>query len=220
MRVASARDFDDQSVAFESLGDAETLVFPEIGVALLGAAAAQERSLSATAEIASDSPVASIDAEHFMFADQLQTDYMRGLGQGAELGIPDHQHDFSHSADTPTGEYLRGFLRAAELIAKDLGNGNGHSRAELELQEDILALGATWGLTACRVPQSLRSAVGIRVAILDTGMDLGHPDFAGRPIVGATFVGQPVQDMNGHGTHTTGTANGPKSPAGSTPRYG
>jgi len=29
-----------------------------------------------------------------------------------------------------------------------------------------------------------------------------------------------VQDMNGHGTHTTGTANGPKAPAGSTPRYG
>lgn len=224
LRVASARDFDDQSVAFESLGDAETLVFPEIGVALVGAAAAQERSLSAMAEIASDSPVASIDAEHFMFADQLQTDYMRGLGQVAEPNIQDYQHDFSHSADTPTGEYLRGFLRAAELIAKDLGNGqgngNGSSRAELELQEDILALGATWGLTACRVPQSLRSAVGIRVAILDTGMDLGHPDFAGRPIVGASFVGQPVQDMNGHGTHTTGTATGPKAPAGNTPRYG
>jgi subtilisin family serine protease len=56
--------------------------------------------------------------------------------------------------------------------------------------------------------------------MLDTGLDLGHPDFAGRAIVSATFVGQPVQDLNGHGTHTTGTACGPKAPAGSTPRYG
>jgi subtilisin family serine protease len=38
--------------------------------------------------------------------------------------------------------------------------------------------------------------------------------------VGATFVGQPVQDLHGHGTHTTGTATGPKSPPGNTPRYG
>jgi subtilisin len=58
------------------------------------------------------------------------------------------------------------------------------------------------------------------VAILDTGFDLGHPDFVGRPIVGATFVGQPVQDLHGHGTHVTGTACGPKAPAGAIPRYG
>jgi subtilisin family serine protease len=66
----------------------------------------------------------------------------------------------------------------------------------------------------------VRSGIGIRVAVLDTGMDLGHPDFAGRPIVGATFVGQPVQDLHSHGTHCIGTACGPKAPAGTTPRYG
>jgi subtilisin family serine protease len=35
-----------------------------------------------------------------------------------------------------------------------------------------------------------------------------------------TTVGQPVQDLNGHGTHCTGTACSPKAPAGTTPRYG
>jgi subtilisin family serine protease len=51
-------------------------------------------------------------------------------------------------------------------------------------------------------------------------MDLGHPDFVGRPFVSQTFVGQPVQDLHSHGTHCIGTACGPKGPAGTTPRYG
>jgi subtilisin family serine protease len=75
-------------------------------------------------------------------------------------------------------------------------------------------------LIACKVPPSSRSGSGIKVAVLDTGLDLGHPDFAGRTIVSATFVGQPVQDLHGHGTHTIGTSCGPQAPAGSTPRYG
>ena len=76
------------------------------------------------------------------------------------------------------------------------------------------------GLIACKVPPSLRSGSGIKVAVLDTGFDLGHPDFAGRPVVSQTFVGQPVQDLHSHGTHCIGTACGPKAPAGNTPRYG
>jgi subtilisin family serine protease len=36
----------------------------------------------------------------------------------------------------------------------------------------------------------------------------------------SSFVGEPVQDLNGHGTHCIGTACGPKSPPGNTLRYG
>ena len=42
----------------------------------------------------------------------------------------------------------------------------------------------------------------------------------GAPIASQTFVGQPVQDLHSHGTHCIGTACGPQSPAGTTPRYG
>ena len=59
---------------------------------------------------------------------------------------------------------------------------------------------------------------GIKVAVLDTGFALGHPDFVGRAVTSATFVGQPVQDLHGHGTHCIGTSCGPKAPAGTTPR--
>ncbi|WP_337875178.1 S8 family serine peptidase [Elioraea sp.] len=147
----------------------------------------------------------------------------RGMGAFEEVGadspievIEPEYFVFADSAD-----YLRGFLSAANTIARDLkavptpGPGAGE---EEEVEPELL--GATWGLIRCRVPWSTRSGLGIKVAVLDTGMDLGHADFHGRAIFTQTFVGQPVQDLHGHGTHCIGTATGPKAPAGSTPRYG
>lgn len=115
-------------------------------------------------------------------------------------------------------EYLRGFASAANTIAKDLGA----KIDTIDEDEDVDAevLGATWGLVRCKVPPSTRSGSGIKVAVLDTGMDLGHPDFAGRVFTTRTFVGQPVQDLHSHGTHCIGTSCGPKAPPGSMPRYG
>ena len=206
MRVADARDFGGQAVALDAVADADAVVLPEIGVALISGSAAAERSLSATAEIAADSPFASVDPEYFVFIEGAAEEYMRALSAGTQSGNP--------------GEYLRGFVRAAETIAKDLRGDVIEPPEGLPTEEEILASGATWGLNACRVPPSTRSGAGIRIAVLDTGMDILHPDFAGRAPITATFVGQPVQDLHSHGTHCIGTACGPKAPAGITPRYG
>src|SRR5207253_764495 len=35
LRMTNARDFDNQAVSLESIGDADGLIFPEMGVALL-----------------------------------------------------------------------------------------------------------------------------------------------------------------------------------------
>ncbi|MBM7809043.1 subtilisin family serine protease [Geodermatophilus bullaregiensis] len=204
MRVADARDFDRQAVSLGDVGDAEVLVFPEIGAAVLSGPAATERGMTAETAVASDSPVEAIEPEYFVFAEQQTLESLRThLTDGDTDGV---------------SEYLRGFVQAAEVIARDLGNGRRH---QVEVgEEETLVLGATWGLVACRVPQSTRSGAGVKVAVLDTGLDLGHPDFTGRHVVHQTFVGQPVQDLHSHGTHCIGTACGPKAPAGSTPRYG
>lgn len=203
MRIADARDFRDQAAVLEDVGDADAIAFPEIGVALVSGNAAQERSMSAMTELATDSPYESIDPEYFVFAEQVAREFSRTFGETGEK---------------TSGDFLRGFLQAAEMIAKEFGYGS--AQPDYDQEEEAQVLGNTWGLVACKVPPSTRSGLGIRVAVLDTGMDVGHADFAGRAIVGATFVGQPVQDLHGHGTHCIGTATGPKAPAGAIPRYG
>jgi subtilisin len=194
LRAADARDFASQAVSIQDVAGADSLVLPEIGVAVVAGEAFAARGMSVEAEIASDSPIESIDPEYFVFADS-------------------------------TADYVRGFTRAAEVIARDLGpvgelSVAAYLRMPAHEEEEVQVTAATWGLVRCKVPPSPRSGAGIKVAVLDTGMDLGHPDFVGRSFATQTFVGQPVQDLQGHGTHCIGTACGPQAPTGSTPRYG
>jgi subtilisin len=186
LRVASAADFASQAMDIQQAGDADAVMFPEIGVALVSSGAAAEHGLTTAAFAEEDAHAQSVDPEYFMFASQINP-----------------------------ADYLKGVLRTAEMIAEDLG-GVAPIPADVSAQ----VAGVTWGLSACKVPYSQFNGKGIKVAVLDTGFDLGHPEFAGRSFVTNTFVGDPVQDVHGHGTHTTGTACGPLAPAGPIQRYG
>jgi len=99
-----------------------------------------------------------------------------------------------------------------------------------EAEEPALGVGAgtqaftdtdtTWGLKATAVVGTTWTGKGVRVAVLDTGFDIGHPDFAGRIITRSSFIsGETADDGHGHGTHCIGTACGNKVP-GRLPRYG
>ncbi len=85
---------------------------------------------------------------------------------------------------------------------------------------DAIETRATWGLQATGVFPSRFSGRGVRLAVLDTGLDLEHPDFVGRQIQHRSFVsGESFEDEHGHGTHCIGTACGPRDPDRG-PRYG
>lgn len=116
-------------------------------------------------------------------------------------------------SDAVTLDYLRGFRDAADGILKsaDMNGANGAARIA-EAPGDTALL--TWGLQATKAGISDLSGEGIKIAILDTGLFLAHPDFAGRPIVSQSFIPgvASADDGHGHGTHCTGTACGALRP--------
>lgn len=80
---------------------------------------------------------------------------------------------------------------------------------------------ATWGLRATGALNNCNDGAGIKIAILDTGFDFGHPDFAGRTVVSESFVpDETADDVQGHGTHCAGTATGPRTANGNVSAYG
>jgi subtilisin len=78
----------------------------------------------------------------------------------------------------------------------------------------------TWGIEATRAAGTGHDGNGIKVAVLDTGIDRSHPDFNHSAMITETFVeGETVDDVQGHGTHCAGTICGRPSSA-NVPRYG
>lgn len=121
-----------------------------------------------------------------------------------------------------TDDYVRGYADGvADLSWRLLGDTAEAARASLQQLRYRDSDELTWGLQAIGVDVALTSdGAGIKVAILDTGIDDGHPDFQGRQITAASFVpNETYTDMNGHGTHCAGTACGPARPSRG-PRYG
>lgn len=69
----------------------------------------------------------------------------------------------------------------------------------------------TWSLQKIRMPDAWDITVGnenIIIAILDTGVDLDHPDFKEKIIAGKNFIDPNLEpnDDNGHGTQVAGIA--------------
>lgn len=118
-------------------------------------------------------------------------------------------------------EYLRGYQAAVNhLVNSMLASGGLAGGVAEQAVAAIDESTVTWGLQVTKVAASQFSGRGIKVAVLDTGLDRGHPDFQGRAITARSFVqNQGVQDGHGHGTHCIGTSCGPLHSI-QLPRYG
>jgi subtilisin len=187
---ASTSDFEASALDLEAAAGAEATVFPELGIAVVAAPPDQGTSMMAAAE--GDERIIAVEPERVLQAIE--------------------------EPPTLSPDYLRGYRDAASHLYDQVSGSAGQAAVEAAAQF-VDESSSTWGLQATRVTTSRQSGRGIRVAVLDTGFALDHPDFAGETIEARSFVpGQAPQDVHGHGTHTCGTACGPAHPAGR--RYG
>jgi subtilisin family serine protease len=222
IRAASARSVTREAPAAQEVD----LVFDEIEAAVFVAAPDQHALLMGVAA-ESDSPILLMEPERVVYALSLANEFVPpsdGMSSGIGLGA----FDVDSSAFLPpavalpeppmtlTNDFLKGYRAAIDGLLNTLTARD----AEISVPAVAASAGATYGLELTGVLGSRFGGSGIKVAVLDTGFDLNHPDFAGRLIVTQSFVpGESVQDGHGHGTHCIGVACGPKTPS-ILPRYG
>ena len=218
LKAANSADFEESLVVDDKLGGADGVVLERLSVAVVSAPPDQLAALE-SASLSSSPAILAVEPEQIMYAlpEEPTVGYF-------EDGV------FVEEADTGGGgsseDYLRGYQDGVNALANGmLGDGDGASIAHAPrsrfgrgLLRDTAS--ATWGVQAVAADRSRFTGEGIKVAVLDTGLDLKHPDFVGRSITSASFIqGQAAQDGHGHGTHTIGTACGPGRGTGRR-RYG
>lgn len=191
---AFAADFEESAADLSQMEGGDALVFNSLGVAVMDTDPDQLSAVSAL--VAGETAILAVEPEPIFFA-----------------------FDERLSADRLA--YLRGFRDAADFLYQTLtGTTSGQGFPDLGVADFQDTANATWGLAATRALDSRLTGRGVRVAVLDTGLDLDHPDFRGRAVTSRSFIGnQDVQDENGHGTHCIGTACGSRQPSNGT-RYG
>jgi subtilisin family serine protease len=114
------------------------------------------------------------------------------------------------AADVPSGAALAAQLRRDPRVAYIERNRELHVAADpFDVVDPLTGVKYTWAYDGVHAAEALAAAgggSGRTIAVIDTGLDLPHPEFAGR--VALTFDtasgGGDVTDFVGHGTFVTG----------------
>jgi subtilisin len=202
LKVAATSDFGGGVIRAAGARGANAFMLERLGIAVVEAPADQ---LSIIAAAAGNGPVRQVTRER----------YVHIASPGGPLAT---RGDAGGSFSNYVAGYRDGVDRFADAL---IGGGASASPGAATRVAEFSEAEMTWGLQATKASVSNYSGKGIKVAVLDTGMDLGHPDFSGRKIVSQSFVaGFPdAHDGHGHGTHCIGTACGPRHSA-TPPGYG
>lgn len=231
--VANSADFGGAIDLAEAKG-ADGVHFHQLGVSIYEGDPDQLRRLPSLA--GADSAIKIVVPERYMFLAGLPP--IPGVGAPAEHEEQQAEPGQGYSLDYYQGYYdglgillsrmkSGGVMGGVGGMVGKVGGGTVAPPRPADVADTSTPSGpfqdtdhATWGLQAVGVlgadgtPLTKFTGKGVRVAILDTGIDLTHPAFQGRIPDDQQFAAvsgeSSVQDKNGHGTHVAGTACGPR----------
>lgn len=220
--IVRQSDYGNKPIEAKTLREARGVCLDELGVMVVDADPDTEPRIHGLAA-ASDSPIRIVEDELFVWPLQpIRPQFFFWPFQGQP------------GPGTPQSAYMEGFRDAAEYLYRRMGGTAGPAIAPGTVAGLPVAPGAftgaqpggcfadnesfTWNLQAVGIPGTTFTGAGVGLAILDTGINENHPDLSGRIADSASFTGDPVADVHGHGTHCAGTAAGQQPAQG--PRYG
>jgi subtilisin family serine protease len=144
----------------------------------------------------------------------------RTVSDAAPAPTPDGASDSSALASVNAMAYLvaKTDVQSAWAQLTDPASGSGKGLAKLWLDRPMQATLAdsTQQIAAPAAWQAGLDGKGSTVAVLDTGVDAGHPDLAGRIAASQDFTGSKygTDDRIGHGTHVASTIAGTAAASG------
>ena len=142
--------------------------------------------------------------------------FQDGVDPGAKTAELERSHGFR--ADHRYSSSVAGFAakvapRQRDAIARDAAVASVHEDKPVRLAPTSRTARASSLATGVRrIGGGAKAAAGVAIAVLDTGVDLTHPDLTA--LVGTNCTGganrraSAVSDGHGHGTHVAGTIAG------------
>ncbi|KKP65264.1 MAG: Peptidase S8 and S53 subtilisin kexin sedolisin, partial [candidate division WS6 bacterium GW2011_GWE1_34_7] len=128
----------------------------------------------------------------------------------------EEKYDIQFSNDTESnGIYVVNITN--ENILKDLQN-ELNADIEIDIPVKMSADVVDWGVSRIGADKvwGTGSGTGVKIAVIDTGVQKDHPDLVSNLIAGYDFVNNDsdANDDNGHGTHVAGIATATLNQAG------
>ncbi|OAQ71883.1 subtilisin-like protease [Purpureocillium lilacinum] len=142
--------------------------------------------------------------------------YIVKMRSGENIAVSAAVKSITAHADYIYSHSFHGF--AASLTKEEVEKLQNSPHVEFLEKDAVVTISATqqnadWGLARLSSPSpgttdytyDDSAGEGTCAYIIDTGVDVQHPDFEGRAKFLANFVDQDNTDGNGHGTHVSGT---------------